>query len=112
CQTVEQAVSAYDRLGPDVLIKPLFGSEGRGIVHVNDRDLVQRTASLLVQLGAVIYMQTLVPHEGRDWRLMVIGQDVLGMERRRPGHWRCNVRQGGQPVPLRVTPELADIALR
>src|SRR5690606_4148974 len=36
CQTVDDAMQAFEELGGDVVIKPLFGAEGRGIARVND----------------------------------------------------------------------------
>ncbi len=36
CQTCETAMAAFEELGGDVVVKPLFGSEGRGITRVSD----------------------------------------------------------------------------
>jgi ribosomal protein S6--L-glutamate ligase len=74
CQTVEQAVAAFDQLGGDAVIKPLFGSEGRGIARLNDGALAERALRLLVGLGSVVYLQEYVPHAGFDLRLLVIGR--------------------------------------
>ncbi len=52
CQTVEDAMAAFELLGGDVVIKPLFGSEGRGITRLQDEALAERAFRLLVQLGA------------------------------------------------------------
>ncbi|MCA9134501.1 MAG: hypothetical protein KDA45_15130, partial [Planctomycetales bacterium] len=42
CQTRSAAMEALQALGGDVLVKPLFGGEGRGILRVNDKDLAWR----------------------------------------------------------------------
>jgi RimK family alpha-L-glutamate ligase len=105
-------MTAYEQLGPDVVLKPLFGSEGRGMTRISDRSLVERACMLISRLGAVIYMQRFVPHGGRDWRLLVVGPDVLAMERRNPDQWRTNMRQGGQPFPLKLTEPLEGMARR
>lgn len=42
CQTWRAAMRAFDELGGDVVVKPLFGSEGRGITRVSDAALAQR----------------------------------------------------------------------
>ena len=50
CQTAEDALSAYDQLGGDVVIKPIFGGEGRGITRLSDRALAVRAFRMLEQL--------------------------------------------------------------
>jgi ribosomal protein S6--L-glutamate ligase len=47
CQTVEDGRQAFEALGGDVVIKPLFGSEGRGITRLDDAALAERAFSLL-----------------------------------------------------------------
>src|SRR5262245_64593153 len=43
CQHADDALEAFTALGGDVVVKPLFGSEGRGMVRVSDPDLAWRT---------------------------------------------------------------------
>jgi ribosomal protein S6--L-glutamate ligase len=99
-------------LGGDVVVKPLFGSEGRGLVRLQDESLALRAFKMLAQLGAVLYVQEFVPHEGEDWRLLVLGEQVFGMRRRNALDWRTNVSRGASTAPLEVTPELRDLAHR
>lgn len=110
CQKHEQAMEAFQTLGGDVVIKPLFGGEGRGITRVNDEALMLRAAKMLEQLGAVLYLQEFVPHEGCDLRLLVIGQQVLGVRRCNRDDWRTNVSRGATAESLTITDELADLA--
>ncbi|HVA51193.1 MAG TPA: RimK family alpha-L-glutamate ligase [Pirellulales bacterium] len=112
CQTADAAMAAFADLGGDVVLKPLFGAEGRGITRLNDEALALRAFKMLEQLGAVLYLQEFLAHEGADLRLLVIGQRVLGMRRRNPLDWRTNVSRGATAEPLEVTPELAELAHR
>ncbi len=112
CQTPDEAMEAFAALGGDVVLKPLFGSEGRGITRLNDEALALRAVKMLTQLGAVIYMQKFIEHEGHDLRLLVVGERVLGMRRSNLLDWRTNVARGATPAPLEVTPELAEMAHR
>jgi ribosomal protein S6--L-glutamate ligase len=112
CQTVDEALAAFTGLGGDVVVKPLFGAEGRGITRLVDEAIAQRAFSLLVQLGAVLYLQEFIPHDGYDLRVLVIGRRMWGMRRRNPLDWRTNVSRGATAEPLEVTPELADLARR
>ena len=112
CQTEEDALNAFDVLGGNVVVKPLFGGEGRGILRVSDPALAQRTFRTLEQLNAVLYLQVFIEHEGCDLRLLVIGKTVLGMRRINAVDWRTNVSRGASTEPLEVDEHLADIAMK
>ena len=112
CQTPDEALAAFAELGGDVVVKPLFGSEGRGITRLNDEALALRAFKMLAQLGAVLYVQEFIAHEGCDLRLLLIGERVLAMRRRNPLDWRTNVSRGASAEPFEPTAELVDIARR
>ena len=100
CQTLEDAMDGYERLGGDVVVKPLFGGEGRGILRVEDPALARRVFATLVQLNSVIYLQEFVPHHGYDLRLLVVGDEVIAMRRRNADDWRTNISRGAVPEPV------------
>jgi len=113
CQTLDAAMAAYERLGGDVVVKPLFGSEGKGLVRVTDPDLAWRTCSTLCQLGAVLYVQQFIPHPGHDVRAFVLGGRILAaMRRRNARDWRTNLARGGIAEVVRLTELEEDLALR
>jgi ribosomal protein S6--L-glutamate ligase len=112
CQSVEAAMEAFERLGGDVVVKPLFGGEGRGIARLNDEAIAQRTFSLLTGLGAVLYVQRFIPHDGYDVRVLVVGDRMWAMRRRNPLDWRTNVSRGAIAEPAELLPEWADNARR
>ncbi|HTN74956.1 MAG TPA: RimK family alpha-L-glutamate ligase [Pirellulaceae bacterium] len=112
CQTFDDAQQAFAELGGDVVVKPLFGSEGRGIARLNDEALAQRAFKMLSQLGAVLYVQEFIPHEGYDLRLFVLGQRVFGMRRSNALDWRTNVSRGATTEAFEPTPELGEMALK
>lgn len=112
CQTSDEALEAFRELGGDVVLKPLFGSEGRGMTRVSDPDLALRAFRMLEQLGAVLYLQKFIPHEGCDLRLLVVGDQVLGMRRSNPLDWRTNVSRGATGTPFFPDAELAQQARR
>lgn len=112
CQTVEQALSAFDSLGGDVVLKPLFGSEGRGIVRLSDETIAIRTFKALAAVDSVFYLQEFLEHEGCDLRLLVLGDDVVGMRRCNELDWRTNISRGATGQRLEVTNDLAELAQR
>jgi RimK family alpha-L-glutamate ligase len=98
----------------DVIIKPIFGSMGHGIVRVGDPDVAFRVMKSLAQLRTVFYVQRAVDHGGRDIRAFVVGGRVIGaIERRAPaGEWRTNISRGGTARPFELPPEWQQLALR
>lgn len=112
CQTFEDAMVGFAALGGDVVVKPLFGSEGRGITWISDEALALRAFKMLAQFGSVIYLQEFIPHEGFDIRLLVIGQQVFAMRRRNPLDWRTNVSRGATTERLEPDDQLLELAHR
>lgn len=97
CQDSEAAMTAFKRLGGDVVVKPLFGAEGRGICRVSDPDLAFRTFRTLERIGTVLYLQQFLPHAGFDTRVLVLGGRVLGAMRRfGEGDFRTNVSRAAR----------------
>jgi RimK family alpha-L-glutamate ligase len=90
-QDAETALEGFAALGGDVVVKPLFGSEGRGMLRVTDADLAWRTFRTLERTGAVLYLQQFIAHPGWDLRGFVIGDQVIaGM--RQIGRASCRER--------------------
>jgi ribosomal protein S6--L-glutamate ligase len=113
CQDADAALDAFRALGGDVVVKPLFGSEGRGIVRVSDPDLAWRTFRALERLQSVLYLQTFVPHPGWDLRVLLLGGRVLGaMRRHARDDWRTNVAQGGRAEAVTPTADEERLAVR
>jgi ribosomal protein S6--L-glutamate ligase len=112
CQGVEAAMEAFDALGRDCVLKPVFGGEGRGLVRITDVDLAWRAARQLEQQQAVQYWQRFIDHPGHDLRVFVLGDEVLGMRRRHESDWRTNLARGAVAEPLAVDEELATLARR
>jgi tetrahydromethanopterin:alpha-L-glutamate ligase len=113
-ESADDAMSAFGSMGGDVVVKPLFGSEGRGLVRVSDPEMAWRTFRTLERLNAVLYVQRFVRNPGYDVRVFVIGGRILGAMRRyaAEGEWRTNVAVGGRPEACRVDGEAERLALR
>ena len=113
CQHADAALEAFEALGGDVVVKPLFGSEGRGMVRVSDPEMAWRTFRTLDRMQAVLYLQRFIRHPGWDLRVFVVGGRVLtAMRRRASSDWRTNVAQGGAGEPARLGREEELLALR
>jgi len=112
-ESANDALEAFAALGGDVVVKPLFGSEGRGLVRISETEIAWRTFHALERLNAVLYLQRTVRHPGHDLRVFVLQGSVLGAMRRhaQPGEWRTNVSLGGHAEPCRLEPDAERLAL-
>lgn len=112
CQHADAALEAFAALGGDVVVKPLFGSEGRGMVRVCDPEMAWRTFRTLERTQSVLYLQQFIPHPGWDVRVFVLGGRVLtAMRRYSNGDWRTNVAQGGRGEVVQVSVDEQRLAL-
>lgn len=112
-QCADDALEAFARLGGDVVLKPVFGAEGRGMQRVSNRELAWRTFRVLEQTGQLIYQQRFIDHPGHDLRVFVMGGKVRAAMWRSSGtDWRTNVAQGGTTERAELTPREADLAVR
>lgn len=111
CETTSAALAALEQLGGDVVVKPLFGAEGRGIVRVTDPDMGWRVFSTLERLQSVIYLQKFIEHPGFDTRVLVLDGNIIGgMKRYSPNDFRTNVARSGRGelhIPSAIEAELA-----
>lgn len=113
CEDSESAMLAFEQLGGDVVVKPLFGSEGRGIVRISDPDLAFRTFRTLERIDAVLYLQQYIEHEGFDVRILMLdGHPLAAMRRRSPGDFRTNIARAAVGEPHEPTEQEVDYATR
>ncbi len=110
------AMEAFHELGGDVVVKPLFGSEGRGMVRVTDRDTAYRVFRALELGRYVYYLQEFISHADRDIRAFVIGGEVVAAMVRRvkepgPLSWKTNVAQGARGEAWEPDREVRQMAL-
>jgi RimK family alpha-L-glutamate ligase len=106
----EEARRAFEGYG-EVVVKPLFGSLGAGMLRVREGDLAYRLFSVLEYGRHVYYVQKFIPHGNWDLRILVIGERTLGM--RRVGRdWKTNVSAGALPEPWEPDEESREMALR
>jgi RimK family alpha-L-glutamate ligase len=112
CERSESALDAFERLGGDVVVKPLFGAMGNGIVRIQERDVAHRVFGALDLERAVYYLQRTIDGAGRrDLRVLVIAGEVAGAMERVSHSWRANVARGAEPRPVTLTDLERDTAL-
>ncbi|HYL54633.1 MAG TPA: RimK family alpha-L-glutamate ligase [Gemmatimonadales bacterium] len=111
CERPEDALDAFRSLGGDVIVKPLFGSMGLGMVRVSDEDMAFRVFRTVETLRGVYYLQRAIDHAGCDLRVFVVGGRVVGaIERSAPG-WKTNLARGGRARSTTLNPQRTELAL-
>ncbi len=109
------ALEAMERFGYPVVVKPLAGSWGRLAAVVRDQEtaqaLLEHRAALPSPQQHVVYIQELIDKPGRDIRLIVVGERVLGASYRESAQWRTNVARGARSVRCPLPPGLERLAL-
>jgi RimK family alpha-L-glutamate ligase len=111
CEDPDAAMEAFRRLS-DVIVKPLFGSMGLGMVRVSEEEMAYRVFRTIEQIRGVYYLQQTIDHAGRDLRVFVIGGRVVGaIERHSPG-WKTNLARGGTARPVQLSSDQAGLAIR
>jgi tetrahydromethanopterin:alpha-L-glutamate ligase len=100
-----RAIAAAETPRGPLVLKPLFGSQGRGLSLIRSVDDLPASA-----VAGVYYLQRFVGVERdgfHDFRLFVSGGRVIAAMMRHAVHWITNVKQGGQPVAV-----VADAAMK
>ena len=95
--------------GRPLVLKPLFGSQGEGLMLIErGEDLPDEAA-----VSRVYYLQRYVPRADglwRDYRVFVCeGRAIAGMIREGDG-WITNVHRGGRPLPWAMPSRAAELA--
>jgi tetrahydromethanopterin:alpha-L-glutamate ligase len=111
-RTMEGVAPAHSYVqGADkpLIFKPLFGSQGKGLLRVDG------AAELPAPEAAdnIYYLQDFVPPSGasfEDWRVIVTRNRVVAAMTRRAGNWITNVHQGGAPSAHEPSEEMAQLA--
>jgi [lysine-biosynthesis-protein LysW]---L-2-aminoadipate ligase len=113
--TPAAALEAAEKLGFPVVVKPLTGSWGRLVTVLRDRQeaeaVMEHVAALPGPQQHVVYLQELIDKPGRDIRVLVAGDEVVGATYRYGAQWRTGVARGGQSRPCPLSAELTELAL-
>jgi RimK family alpha-L-glutamate ligase len=112
CEHYDGAMQAFQQLGGDVVVKPLFGAMGAGIARVEDPDVAHRVFRALELERTVYYVQrTVAPAGRRNLRVLVVAGEVAGAMERVTDSWRANVARGARPRAVALSEDERHLAL-
>ncbi len=96
------------------VVKPVFGYKGIDVERVEDDDKGRQRLKALLEKNALLYMQEFIPNPGRDIRVFVVNNKVVGsIYRIAPARgWINNLSQGGSAKPCVLTNEQERLGLK
>jgi RimK family alpha-L-glutamate ligase len=106
----ETAAAIVEREGCPLVLKPLFGSQGRGLRLIRHPDELPE----LNAVAGVYYLQRFVRTEGEgfhDFRVLVSQHRVIAAMMRHSAHWVTNVKRGGKPVTAVADSAMKELAV-
>ena len=111
-ENVDEALKAFNELGGDVVVKPIFGSRGIGSTRIQDSEIASTVFRTMTFYHGVIYIQEFVHHGFSDIRAFVVGDRVVAAMRRVANSWKTNYSQGARPEPLRLDKTMEEMAVK
>jgi tetrahydromethanopterin:alpha-L-glutamate ligase len=116
CPKARQIAVREGASGHALVLKPLFGSQGKGLQLVGNVGGVHHPMPELDKgFGSLAYLQRFVPaatSPGFDWRVLVIGGRAVTAMRRVSEHWVHNVAQGARCERADLSAALTELAER
>ena len=110
-ENFKEATEAFDELGGDVIVKPLFGSLGMGMTRISEPEVAYRIFRALDLAQSVYYLQEFVPHGNEDVRAFVVGGEVVASMIRTAIGWKTNISAGGTARPCALDDELTELSV-
>ena len=113
----ESASENIEKVGFPLVIKPVIGSWGRGVMQLKDKD----TADALFEIrditdnphDRIFYLQELIKRPPRDIRVITIGDEpISAMYRKSSGGFKTNIALGADPELCEITKEIEDVATK
>lgn len=113
----ESAIETLEKVGYPLVIKPIIGSWGRGVIPLRDRE----TADAIIEvrelndgpLDRIYYLQEMVNRPPRDIRAISVGDQLIAaMYRTSSGSFKTNIALGAEPIACEITKELEDICMK
>jgi [lysine-biosynthesis-protein LysW]--L-2-aminoadipate ligase len=113
----EAAIETLEKYGYPLVIKPIVGSWGRGVILLKDREVTDAIIEIRElsdgPLDRIYYLQEAIKRPPRDIRAIAVGDQVIAaMYRTSTGGFKTNIALGGEPIPCEITKELEDICIK
>ncbi len=113
----ESAAENLEKVGFPLVIKPVIGSWGRGILPLKDKDTMEAIFEIRDITDSphdrIYYLQELIQRPPRDIRVITVGDEpIAAMYRKSSGGFKTNIALGADPELCEITKEIEDMAAK
>jgi len=113
----ESAAENLEKVGYPLVIKPVIGSWGRGVMPIKDKDTMEAVSEIRAITDSphdrIYYLQELIKRPPRDIRVITIGDEpIAAMYRKSSGGFKTNIALGADPELCEITKEMGDMAAK
>ncbi|HEY5735416.1 MAG TPA: lysine biosynthesis protein LysX [Nitrosopumilus sp.] len=113
----ESAAENLEKVGFPLVIKPVIGSWGRGVMPLKDKDTMEAVFEIRDITDSphdrIYYLQELVKRPPRDIRVITVGDEpIAAMYRKSSGGFKTNIALGADPELCEITKEMEDMAVK
>ena len=108
------AMENVDKVGFPLVIKPVIGSWGRGVMQIKDKDTLDAVIEIRELTDGphdrIYYLQELINRPPRDIRVISVGgRAIAAMYRKSDGGFKTNIALGAEPEMCEITSEMEDL---
>jgi [lysine-biosynthesis-protein LysW]--L-2-aminoadipate ligase len=113
----EGAAENLEKVGYPLVIKPVIGSWGRGVMPIKDKDTMEAVFEIRDITDSphdrIYYLQELIKRPPRDIRVITVGDEpIAAMYRKSSGGFKTNIALGADPEICEITKEMEDMATK
>ncbi len=113
----EGATKNLEKVGYPLVIKPVIGSWGRGVMQIKDKDTMDAVIEIRQITDSphdrIYYLQELIKRPPRDIRVITVGDEpIAAMYRKSSGGFKTNIALGADPELCEITKEMDDMATK
>ena len=113
----DSAAENLEKVGFPLVIKPVIGSWGRGVMPLKDKDTMEAVFEIRDITDSphdrIYYLQELIKRPPRDIRIITVGDEpIAAMYRKSSGGFKTNIALGADPELCEITKEMEDMAAK
>ena len=115
--SADAAKENIKKIGFPLVLKPVIGSWGRGVLPLKDDDTVDAMFEMRELTDGphdrIFYLQEMIKRPPRDIRVITVGdQAIAAMYRKSSGGFKTNIALGADPELCEITKEIEDLSAK
>jgi len=115
--SADAARENLEKVGYPLVLKPVIGSWGRGVMPIKDKDTMDAIFEIRELTDGphdrIFYLQELIKRPPRDIRVITVGdQAIAAMYRKSTGGFKTNIALGADPEICQMTNEIEELCVK